>query len=161
MSDANITANIIEENITASYVEENITANIIYDEITVHVDSWSTAIHTTSSSSSGDITESLYSFAFGDATPANLLNIKANKLIFNVEIVILTAFDGVGATLSIGDTTNNGRLMSTSLNNPNVSGTYTATPDYKYNTDTQLKLYINAGSGASVGNGLIIIKSQV
>ena len=158
MSDANITANIIEENITASYVEENITANIIYDEITVHVDSWSSSTNTVSY---GDITESLYSFAFGDATPANLLNVKANKLIFNVEIVILTAFDGVGATLQIGDTTNNGRLMSTSLNNPNVSGTYTATPDYKYNTDKQLKLYINAGSGASVGNGLIIIKSQV
>jgi len=146
--------------ITANIAEENITASIIYDEITVNVDSWSSVIHT-GTSSSGDITESLYSFAFGDATPANLLNIKANKLIFNVEIVILTAFDGVGATLSVGDTGDNQRLISTSLNNPNVSGTYTATPDYKYNTDTQLKLYINTGSGASVGNGLIIIKSQV
>lgn len=158
MTDANITANIVEENITVSYVEENITANIIYDEITVHVDSWSSSTNTVSYD---DITESLYSFAFGDATPANLLNINANKLIFNVEIVILTAFDGVGATLSIGDADNPNRLMSTSLNNPNVSGTYTATPDYKYDTNTQLKLYINAGSGASVGNGLIIIKSQV
>lgn len=147
---------MVDSIITANITEENITANIGYTEIVVNVESWAT--HTVSY---GDITESLYSFAFGDATPANLLNIKANKLIFNVEIVILNAFDGVGATLSVGDTDNHEILMSISLNNPNMSGTYTATPDYKYNTDTQLKLYINAGSGCSVGNGYIIIKSQV
>lgn len=143
-------SDIIQANIT----EENITAEISYSNISVNVDSWST--HTVVN---GDIVEVAEAFAFGDATPKEITNGKAGKTVISVEIIILNGFDGVGATLSIGDSGDNERLMSIELNNPSIAEAYTASPSYTYSIDTSIRLYINAGT-STIGNGLVIIKSQ-
>ncbi len=143
--------------ITANITEENITAEVSYTEIAVNVDSWSTNTNTIIN---GDIVETVKSFAFGDATPKEITIGKAGKAIISVDIIILNGFDGVGASLSVGDAVDNQSLMGSELNNPSIEYTYTSTPNYIYSDDTNVRLYINAGMGATTGNGLLIIKSQ-
>ena len=150
-----IQADITNIDIEANIIEENITADLGYSEIIVNVDSWSS--HTTVQ---GDIVEVVEPFAFGDATPKEITTGKSGKTIISVDIIILNVFDGVGATLSVGDADDHNRLMNSELNNPAVAEAYTSTPNYIYQTDTNIRLYINAGEGTTIGNGLVIIRSQ-
>lgn len=96
-------------------------------------------------------------FSWGDASPSKVITTGVNKIVYGVEIVILTAFDGSGAALSVGDTTDHSRLMSTAQNAPGTVATYQAAPGYKYTSATDINLYITPGAGASAGNGLVIL----
>lgn len=97
-------------------------------------------------------------FNFGDATPKNLMIIPANKIIQDVSIVLMTAFNAA-STLSVGDAGNVNRLLATGDNTTSEAGTYTTEPAYKYAVDTQLTLSITPGA-TTQGNGLIVITYQ-
>jgi hypothetical protein len=97
------------------------------------------------------------SFAFGDASPVNVIIAQAAQLIESVRILILTPFDGVGATLEVGDTGQSDRLLSQSQVNPAIAATYESNPNYTYGSTTQIKLTINSGTGATQGSGLLVI----
>ena len=98
-------------------------------------------------------------FNYGDASPKNLIIVAAGTVITSVSILILNGFNDPASTLSIGDSGDPQRLMSTTDNAPNVAGTYTVEPAYKYIGSTQLILTINPGT-STVGNGLILINYQ-
>lgn len=102
-----------------------------------------------------------YSFAYGDATPAPLLVGAANKAIYSVILHILEAFNGVGASLTVGDAGQPDRLMLANQNNPAAPASYAATPDYVYGSNTQLLLSITPGAGATQGRGLLTIEVQL
>lgn len=102
-----------------------------------------------------------HTFAFGDATPSNLLIVPGGKLIYVAEIIMLTPFDGVGCSLSIGDSGNLSRLMAVDQNDPTSDATYVTTPAISYGVDTQLLLTIVQGSGATQGNGLVRLSIQL
>ena len=97
-------------------------------------------------------------FNFGDATPKNLMIIPADKIIQDVSIILMTAFDAT-STLSIGDVGNVNRLLSTTDNTTLEAGTYTTEPAYKYAVNTQLTLSITPGA-TTQGNGLVVITYQ-
>lgn len=101
-----------------------------------------------------------FPFAWGDASPRQIVIAVAGKLIYGVQIHVSTAFDGVGASLTVGDAIQADRLMSVYKSDPNTVGTYTASPSHKYGAATPILLTINPGAGASAGAGLLTIFTE-
>lgn len=104
-----------------------------------------------------------YTFNWGDATPKLLCNLEGNRPILEASIFIVEPMNGVGAALSIGDSGDYERLMTTSENIPTVVGGYSAYPSYEYDTDTNIYLKITPGTGCSQGYGVVTltVKSEV
>ena len=96
-------------------------------------------------------------FGFGDSTPDLIVMANAGDVVYEVEIVIMTPFDGTGAALTIGDSAQNDRLMQSTQNDPATPATYGAIPDYKYPAVTPINLYISPGAGATQGAGFVLI----
>lgn len=86
-----------------------------------------------------------------------LLTVPANVIVKTVTTYIETAFDGTGATLTIGDAIDYGRLQD-NINAYEAVG-YQSTPANKYVADTAVNLYITSGT-ATQGSGLISIELQ-
>ena len=101
--------------------------------------------------------ETLHTFAWGDATPDTIYTFKANETVRKVLLNIKVPFDGVGATIKVGDGVTSDSLMATSQNNPAVAGVYSTTPMKDYVTGNTLVFSITAGSGASQGSGELLI----
>lgn len=98
-----------------------------------------------------------FPFAWGDASPRQIVIAAAGKLVYSVQIHISTPFNGVGASLTVGDAGQSDRLMSVYQSDPNTAGNYTAAPSHRYGTATPLLLTINPGAGASAGVGLLTL----
>ena len=96
-------------------------------------------------------------FGFGDSTPDLIVMANAGDVVYGVEIVIMTPFDGTGAALTIGDSAQNDRLMQSTQNDPTTHATYSASPDYRYTAGMPINLYISPGAGATQGAGFILI----
>ena len=99
-------------------------------------------------------------FAFGDATPKVLGVLGSGKLVESVGIHITTAFDGVGAALSVGDAGNPSRLMTTTDNDTTAMDTNQTSPGISYGVATTLLLTITPGAGATQGASLVVITYQ-
>ena len=98
-------------------------------------------------------------FNYGDATPKNLVLVPANSIITSVSIILLTAFDDPASTLSVGDAGDVNRLLATTDNTTQITGTYTTEPAYKYLSSTQITLSISPGTSTQ-GNGIVLINYQ-
>jgi hypothetical protein len=98
-------------------------------------------------------------FNYGDATPKDLMIITADKIIEEVSIILMTDFDDPTSTLSIGDAGDPDRLLETTDNTTQVTGTYLVRPGYKYALNTQLILTIVPGVSTQ-GDGLVVITYQ-
>jgi hypothetical protein len=99
-------------------------------------------------------------FSFGDATPAVLFTAEAGKLIERVTLFIEVPFDGLDPMLTIGDAGESERLMDVTENDPQAEAAYQVTPNLRYDTDTQILLFITPGLGASQGSGLVVVEMQ-
>ena len=99
-------------------------------------------------------------FAYGDATPALLTTINAGKRVYTVELILVTAFDGTGAALSVGPLAAPTELMITTENNPGVVASYETNPDLRYASQTAIYLHITPGSGASAGAGQVRLQIE-
>lgn len=99
-------------------------------------------------------------FQYGNATPKSLVVALAGKTVYSVALYITESFDGVGASLSVGDAGSAGRLMLTTENDPLSVGGYITNPSYSYGADTQLLLTINQGAGPSQGAGVVLLQIE-
>ena len=95
-------------------------------------------------------------FSWGDATPRIIQEMVTGLTINMIKLVIQTAFNGTGATLSLGIIGTPELFMATTENIPSVVGTYIVTPGYKFTSTNTVRLFITPGS-ASSGNGVILI----
>lgn len=86
-----------------------------------------------------------------------LITVPADVVVKNVTTYIEEAFDGSGATLTIGDAVDNSSLQNNI--DPYEAAGYSSTPVAKYSTATAISLYINPGT-ATQGYGLISIELQ-
>jgi hypothetical protein len=100
------------------------------------------------------------SFNYGDASPKLLTTVPANKLVLMSSIVIKTAMNGTGPSLTIGSTSVPDDVMATTDNAPGILSNWTNNPDTVYGSDTPIYLTINNGSGATAGSGLVILQIQ-
>lgn len=99
-------------------------------------------------------------FSYGDVSPELIGVVPANRLIYSVEIIITTAFNGTSPTLSVGDASNYSSLMNTGQNLPGTTGTYQSTPSFLYGSATNVYISIAPGSGGSSGAGFVSIRLQ-
>jgi hypothetical protein len=99
-------------------------------------------------------------FAWGDATPALLLTVAANKRVYRVRLIIETPFNGTGAQLQVGSTADPDELMGITENDPGSEGTYETYPDKRYLAITPLYLTITPGAGASAGAGQVHLEIE-
>jgi hypothetical protein len=92
-------------------------------------------------------------FSYGDASPKKAITIPGGKRIVKVELVIDVVFDSQ-ATLSIGSFPN--ELMATEDNSLQMQAVFSTEPGTKYQSATDVNLYINPNM-ASQGSGVVII----
>jgi hypothetical protein len=113
---------------------------------------------TWSSPESTSKTNNIY-FSSGDVSERLIYIAEANEIILTVTVVILQAFNGIGPTISIGDSVNNSRLANNSQIYLDQVGEYNTNPSYKYTSNTPINLYLNQGTGATQCAGYIVIES--
>jgi len=74
--------------------------------------------------------------------------------ISEVSVEIIIPFDDIGTTITIGDDSDHAVLMTASVNDPLTIGKYTNDCDYKYTTNTDIKVYVNGSNN----QGQILIR---
>lgn len=109
--------------------------------------------------SSGNGSAISHSFAWGDATPAKIIDVPAGKMVFKIEVILSVPFD-VASTLTIGDSLDNARLFGADDIDLTVAGTYQTNPGFTYTGITAINVYLALGGGVSTGSGLILIYIQ-
>lgn len=77
--------------------------------------------------------------------------------IVHVRVVLDVAFNGSGATLTIGDVGDQSRLMAGYQSYLAMLGTYESHPLYRYAIATSVNLYLNLGTGNTQGAGEVIL----
>ncbi len=102
--------------------------------------------------------QTIVPFAYNAVSPLALYTTGNNETIISVKLYIDTLFDGT-VTISIGETGNIQRLMTTSENDPYSIGNYETEPAIEYLASTIIRLYISA-VGSTAGNGRVIILSK-
>ncbi|MCC5631701.1 hypothetical protein LC613_28705 [Nostoc sphaeroides CHAB 2801] len=99
-------------------------------------------------------------FAYTDVSSRLIYTASVNEIILTVTVVILVPFNGVGASISIGDAGQTDRLGNDTQIYLDQVGEYSINPAYKYTSSTAINLLLNAGAGATQGSGYIIIESK-
>lgn len=95
-------------------------------------------------------------FAYNEVSPA-VITVLAGVSVIDVRVIIDTVFDGVGASISVGDGADNSILMTSAQNDPTAVGTYSATPNKFYASETVVGLYFSPGDSAHSGAGRFLI----
>ena len=93
-------------------------------------------------------------FTAADGPLAPLGVVPLNAIVWGVLVEVTTAFSP-GATLRVGDALNNGRLVDTLDNLPQVVGQYSLEPSFQYPVAMQANLYI--GGAPVAGGGRIVL----
>ncbi len=100
-------------------------------------------------------------FAYGDATPALIATVTANKNIMRIDVLVDTVFNGTNAAVTIGDAGDNDSVVSADQIDLTAVGTYQINPTKKYGSNTAVNLYITPGAGASTGTGVLFFYVEV
>lgn len=97
-------------------------------------------------------------FNYGDATPAILYTPLANIIITSLALTVVTAFNGVGAKVSIGIDASPELLMAEAESDLSVLSSYEFDPEQAIASGSAIKAFITPGSGASQGRCMILIE---
>lgn len=97
-------------------------------------------------------------FAYGDASPNPVIELAAGTTVFAVLIAIQTPFNGVGASLQLGDAAQSDRLLAASQCDPSQRAEYESSPGYTYTSPTEILLTINPGAGCTQGAGYLFLE---
>lgn len=105
----------------------------------------------------GSVAPPKVAFAWNTASPLAIFSAPAGSTIVKAVIKISTVFNGAAPTLSIGDSGNNSRLMTTAQNDPKTLGSYIVEFPHEYGSLTAVNLYITP-STASQGAGFVLVE---
>ena len=97
-------------------------------------------------------------FAYGDATPTTIFTASDDLVIKSITLIVLTAFNGVGAKVKIGTDANSELLMAESENSLSVVGSFETSPNETVLDGTEIKVFITPGAGATQGQAGILIE---
>ena len=87
--------------------------------------------------------------------PAIIGVIPAGRRIFKAALIIDESFYG-NAIITVGDTDGHGRLMNGQENDASQMNIYVAEPNCKFDSNTQIYIYLESGNPTQ-GTGTIII----
>jgi hypothetical protein len=161
---ANVTGNVTSGNVTTGIVAAN-TANITGNITSGNANLGNLATANFFSGDGGLLTNiatpgiARYSYSYTDPNPLNLNIVPTGNVVTQVQVVVVTAFTDPAATISMGDTTANNNLLTTSEINTQVNGTFTAYPAKQYGANTQLVLAITPGT-STTGSGVVSVFYQ-
>jgi hypothetical protein len=96
-------------------------------------------------------------FSYGDATPQPIFSLLANAMIAEVNVWLLEPFNGIGAQINIGRSSNHDELMNDTEIDPTFLSSYSTRPGKEYNSGEHVNLYLNPGAGASQGRGVLSV----
>jgi len=106
---------------------------------------------TTAGDKNFDLAGSVVEFSFADVSPIFIGKSQLNLSIGEVIIEILTPFNNIATTITVGDSGDNSRLFTSDGNDPSDVGKYSCDSDYVYSTEEDIYLYIDgvntSGSG--------------
>jgi hypothetical protein len=105
----------------------------------------------------GNVPPAIY-FDYGDATPAILFTPDTDRVILSVRLIVLIAFNGSGAKVSIGTAAAPELLMDEDESNLFVVSTYETNPMETILAGTPVKVFITPGSGATQGRCMILFE---
>ncbi|OGD36843.1 hypothetical protein A2V94_07080 [Candidatus Atribacteria bacterium RBG_16_35_8] len=109
--------------------------------------------------SGGKFNTFLTNFTYNDIGSSIIIgSCVAGNVISKVVFEVIEPFNG-GLTITIGDAIGQGRLMTANQNNPSYSGSYCASPNYLYETSTEIRIYFPSGLSTS-GVGRVIVYLQ-
>lgn len=100
-----------------------------------------------------DIAGIYSSFSYSNSFPKLLGNVTKNLNISKIVLDIKTAFDDVNTTITIGDLENPSKFMSATDNDANSVIKWSVDPDYKYDTDTDIYMFVNGVN--TQGEGIV------
>lgn len=95
-------------------------------------------------------------FAYNDVTILPLYLAQSGDRVARIELALTTAFSDPSSTLSVGDTSNTQRLLTTSQVKPSIAATFESYPLHLYASQTQINLYISPGV-SSAGAGIAYV----
>lgn len=95
-------------------------------------------------------------FAYGDA-PRAVWTPESSGLLMLARLIILQAFNGVGAAIIVGTQTQPDAAMPSNYNDPSRAFEYENTPDIRLAAGESIFLTITPGSGATAGAGTLIL----
>lgn len=101
-----------------------------------------------------------YTFHFGDASPATVFTLSDAREIVLISLQVEEAFDGVGATASLGVTGQPELLMPAVDGALGTVGIYEFSPREELDDNTPIIITIVPGSGASTGRGQLVIETS-
>ena len=104
--------------------------------------------------------EVVVDFSYGDVSPKSLTTISSGKMLFEISFAITTAFNGVGAKLSVGDADDHKRFVPESYVDAAQTFVFSVHPWYRYSVDTEVNLYITPGTDPTAGAGTIRLISE-
>lgn len=98
-------------------------------------------------------------FSYGDASPAAMTTFAVTSEVMLASLQIEQAFDGAGASLTLGTAANPAEIFDTFEVLPGEVATFEFTPRVEYPAGTALVLTINPGAGATQGSGQLVISA--
>jgi len=98
-----------------------------------------------------------FAFTFASGASVACFDLPANARVLSTQIIITTPFDGVGATLKVGDSLDDDRLMTADQNDPSEAAEYEANLYHRYLALTSVLLAISA-AGSTQGAGIVVVE---
>ena len=108
-------------------------------------------------STSGNTLESTGDIAFNALSPITLGNATAGQRVLQIQVLIPEAWDGVGASLTVGTDTANDLLVKMQDIDITAVGTYEIQPNYIFTANETIKVFIAPGTLATTGKVFISI----
>lgn len=96
-------------------------------------------------------------FSFGDASSI-VFTVPVNSVVLKMAVNIITPFNGVGASISLGTLANNNLLVSAQQTDLTVAAKFEIDPNVNIVAASDIYIFINAGSGATQGNGWVTLE---
>ena len=96
-------------------------------------------------------------FSYGDASPMDVYVPLEASVVVLVRIALAVAFNGTGASLSVGSAGTPDLYLPASEVNVALAAGYESVPDLAIAAGGEIKLFISPGTGASAGSGRVII----
>ncbi|OWK46614.1 hypothetical protein [Fimbriiglobus ruber] len=91
------------------------------------------------------------------SSPFFLMTIPEGTWVEEIQVYVNTAVNGVAPTMSVGDALDPARLVPAINIDPTNVGVYVTNPAYFYAVETNISLSIVPGTGATQGDGLVVI----
>jgi hypothetical protein len=96
---------------------------------------------------------------YTSGSPILIGSLSDGARITSITVDVTVVWNDPTATLTVGDSVDNTRFMSSSLNDLTTQGTYYSSPAFQYNTggiETEVSVYLNSGT-ATQGSATVTI----